>query len=61
MLVAKIVFRNRVPEFWHLVRADKDGWVLVNYPLSVAYHKRQAKWVQLNDLYVDWIRNFKGA
>lgn len=59
MLIAKVVHRNKPPEFWHLIRRDSDGWTLINYPLSLPYRKREAKWVELDRHYVEWIREFR--
>lgn len=32
--------------------------ILVNYPLEKTYRKRSAKWIDLNDVYVEWVRGF---
>ena len=58
MLIAKIVHpHNKKPEFWHLVRVGELG-VLVNYPLFLPYPKRTARWVRLEEVKVDWVREF---
>jgi hypothetical protein len=47
------------PQFMKLVRWDKDS-VLVNYPISVPNRKRQARWLFLDEIYIDWVRTFIG-
>lgn len=60
MLVAKVYTRPNKPEFWHLVAYRPDWGLLVNYPLDVIYRRRTAKWVALDEIYIDWIIEIEG-
>jgi hypothetical protein len=44
------------PEFYRLVRFDKDMGLLLNYPIEVPDVKRSARWVKPDEVYIDWIK-----
>ena len=57
MQVIKLYQKPNKPEYMHLVkRVDKS--ILVNFPLHSRYGLRSAKWLDLDVIYVDWIRHF---
>lgn len=58
MKVVKLYRRPNVPEFYKLVRLGVRG-MLVNYPIDIPDRKRQARWFALNEVYVDWIQEFR--
>ena len=57
MLVIKLYRKPNKPEFYSLVRWN-GGRLLVNYPIEAPNHKRQARWFEFNEVYIDWIREF---
>jgi len=56
MKVIKLYRRPDKPEFYRLVRVDKDMGLLLNYPIELPDVKRSARWVQPNEVFIDWIR-----
>lgn len=57
MKVIKLYRKPNKPEFYVFVRSGEHG-LLVNYPIEVADRKRNAKWFSLDEVYVEWIREF---
>lgn len=57
MRVVKLYRKPDKPEFYVFVRRGDRG-MLVNYPIDVPDHKRSARWFDLNEVYVDWIKEF---
>lgn len=65
MLLAKFYLRPGNPTFGELVSIQSDpchrlfGMVLINFPISVPYRKREARWFNPDEIHIDWIRKFK--
>lgn len=57
MKVIKLYRKPDKPEFYSYVRCGQRG-VLVNYPIDLPDRKRNARWFGLNEVYIDWIREF---
>jgi len=57
MRVVKLYRKPDKPEFFVLVRCKGDE-MLLNYPLDKPDRKRSARWLSLNEVYIDWIREF---
>jgi hypothetical protein len=57
MRIVKLYRKADKPEFYILVRI-KGSEMLLNYPIDVPDRKRQARWLNLNEVYIDWIREF---
>lgn len=57
MQIIKLYKNSQKPEFMHLIRQD-GNFILVNYPLEKRYGLRTAKWIDLDSVHVDWIRDF---
>jgi len=57
MRVIKLYRKADKPEFFEFVRVG-DWGLLVNYPIDVPNRKRHARWLGLNEVYIDWIREF---
>ena len=57
MLVIKLYRKPNKPEFFIFVRRN-DNEILVNYPIEVPDRKRHARWLGLNEVYIDWIKEF---
>ena len=57
MKVIKIYQKPDKAEFYVLVRVENNE-VLLNYPTGLPDNKRNAKWLKLNEIYIDWIREF---
>lgn len=57
MRVIKLYRKPSKPEFYVYVKRGERG-LLVNYPIEVPDRKRMAKWLDLSEVYVDWIREF---
>ena len=57
MKVVKLYRKPDKPEFYVFVRVGEMG-MLVNYPIDKPDRKRSARWFDLNDVYVDWIKEF---
>ena len=57
MRVVKLYRKPDKPEFYVYVRMGEMG-MLVNYPIDKPDRKRSARWFNLNDVYVDWIKEF---
>jgi len=58
MLVVKLYRKPDKPEFYVLVKQGALG-LLVNYPLDKPDRKRNARWFSLDEVYVDWIKEFQ--
>jgi len=56
VLVIKLYHKPDKPEFYRLVRFDKDMGLLLNYPIEVPDVKRSARWVKPDEVYIDWIK-----
>lgn len=57
MKVIKLYRKPDKPEFFVYVKRGEQG-ILVNYPIDVPDRKRSAKWLGLNEVYIDWIKEF---
>lgn len=57
MKVIKLFRKPNKPEFYAYVRRGEHG-LLVNYPIESPDFKRNARWFSLNEVYVDWIKEF---
>ena len=57
MKVIKLYRKANKPEFFVYVRR-KGNDVLLNYPIDKPDRKRHARWLDLNEVYIDWIREF---
>ena len=57
MLIIKLYRKPDKPEFFIYVRRLGDE-ILLLYPIEVPDRKRQARWLGLNEVYIDWIREF---
>jgi hypothetical protein len=55
MKIIKLYRKPDKPEFYALVRTGEQG-LLVNYPIEVPDRKRSARWFDVNEVYIDWIR-----
>ena len=58
MLIIKLYHKPDKPEFYRLVRFDKDMGLLLNYPIEVPDSKRTAVWINSNNVRVEWIKEF---
>jgi hypothetical protein len=59
MRVVKLYQKPNKPEYLKLVRFE-NGEMLVNYPIDKPNHLRQARWFAPNEVYIEWIKTFKG-
>jgi hypothetical protein len=59
MQVIKLYPKPDKPEYYKVVRVGELG-LLVNYPIDKPNYKREAKWLDLSKVYVDWIKTFDG-
>ena len=57
MKIIKLYRKPNQPEFFIYVRQVGDE-ILVNYPIDKPERKRMARWLQLDTIYIDWIRTF---
>ena len=57
MKVIKLYRKPNKPEFYVYVRRGELG-LLVNYPLDKPDRKRLARWFSLDEVYIDWIKEF---
>ena len=57
MRVIKLYRKPNNPEFYVYVKRGVHG-ILVNYPLDKPDRKRNARWFGLNEVYIDWIKEF---
>ena len=57
MQIIKLYQKPNKPEYMHLVRRAGNS-ILVNSPWHLKYGLRTAKWLDLDAIYVDWIRQF---
>jgi hypothetical protein len=55
--VIKLYRKPDKPEFFGLIKTGKWG-LLVEYPLDKPYSKRVSRWLGLDEVYIDWIREF---
>ena len=55
MRVIKLYRKPNKPEFMAYISRKGDE-ILVNYPIGIRYGKRNAMWLNLNEVYIDWIR-----
>ena len=60
MKIVKLYRRPNNPEFFALIRSEGTR-ILVNYPINVAYRKRSARWLDMGDIRIDWIKEFSDA
>ena len=58
MRVIKLYRKPNKPEFFEFIRVGEWG-LLVAYPIDKPNRKRLARWLGLNDVYIDWVREFK--
>jgi hypothetical protein len=59
MQVVKLYNKPDKPEFVKYVRMGEWG-MLVNYPIDKPNWKREAKWIDLNNTHIEWIKTFEG-
>ena len=60
MLIAKIYEGHSTdPKYLIPVRVEKDS-LLVTYPTGKPDYKREARWIYLNNIRIDWVRDFIG-
>jgi hypothetical protein len=57
MLVIKLYRKPDKPEFFIYVKRLGDEILLI-YPIELPERKRHARWLNLNEVYIDWIREF---
>ena len=57
MRVIKLYRKPNNPEYYALIKTGVLG-LLVNYPIDKPDRKRSARWLGLNEVYIDWIREF---
>jgi hypothetical protein len=57
MKVIKLYRKPDKPEFFVLVKQVGNEILLV-YPIDKPERKRSARWLGLNEVYIDWIREF---
>ena len=57
MIVIKLYRKPDKPEFYSLV-CWNGGRLLVNYPIEKPDCKRNARWFEYDEVYIDWIREF---
>lgn len=57
MRVVKLYRKPDKPEFFIWVRCVGKEVLLV-YPPDVPERKRMARWLNLDEIYIDWIREF---
>lgn len=55
MKIIKLYRKPNNPEFYILVR-QVDDEILLNYPLDVPDRKRSARWLNVNNIYIEWIK-----
>jgi len=58
MKIVKLYRKPDKPEFFILVRT-KGHEMLLNYPLDKPDRKREARWLNMNEVYIDWVREIK--
>lgn len=58
MRVIKLYRKPNQPEFFIYVKRVANEILLV-YPLDKPDRKRSARWLRLNEVYIDWVREFK--
>lgn len=59
MKVIKLYRKPNEPEFYMFERTGERG-ILVAYPIAVPNRKRMARWFGLDEVYIDWVKEFKG-
>lgn len=59
MKIIKLYIKPNNPLFMHLIKRVNNE-ILVNYPLDITYRKRNARWLDVRNIYIDWIREFTG-
>ena len=59
MKVIKLYRKGRLskPEFYVFVKSI-GGDLLLNYPIEVPNCKRHARWLNVEDIVIDWIQEF---
>ena len=57
MKVVKLYRKPDKPEFFGLIKTGEWG-LLVEYPLDKPYRKRVSRWLGLDEVYIDWVREF---
>lgn len=62
MQIVKLYWKRKPhqPEFLKLERVE-NGDLLVVYPISSPDSKRNARWVNPNDVHIEWIKTFEGV
>lgn len=58
--VIKFYERPDKPVIAHLVRIHNKE-MLINYPLDKPFGKREARWVRIEDVFVQWIADFNNT
>lgn len=57
MKVIKLYRKPNKPEFFVYVRR-KGNDILLVYPIDKPDRKRYARWLSLDEVYIDWIKEF---
>jgi hypothetical protein len=60
MKVIKLYRKPNKPEFFGFIKTGKWG-LLVEYPIDKPYAKRSSRWLELHEVYIDWIREFSNG
>jgi len=55
--VIKLYRKPDKPEFFAFIKTGKLG-LLVEYPIDKPYQKRNARWLNFNEVYIDWVKEF---
>jgi hypothetical protein len=65
MQVIKLFMKRETePRFFEFCRIGEkglelfEGWILVAYPLDKPVSKRHAKWINPNNVRVEWVKEF---
>lgn len=58
MKVIKLYRKPNQPEYFKLVRVNGRE-MLLDYPIGLPDSKRMCRWLNLDDVYVDWVKEFQ--
>lgn len=65
MLIAKVIDRKGLEIFAEVLKAgrvlfdDRDGWVLLSFPLDAPPRRRDIGWMHPADSMFVWVREFR--
>ena len=57
MKVIKLYRKPDKPEFFMYVRSNGKA-ICVSYPIEKENRWRESKWLNINEVYIDWIKEF---